>query len=59
MTNKKTIEQHRAEFEAWISEWFTYKRLIKKKPDGSYLLQTTEYSWQAWLAARGVKENQE
>lgn len=61
MTNKKTIEQHRAEFEAWFSNGYKWLRRIERHPENSscYAYQEAGIAWQAWLAARGAKESQE
>lgn len=51
MTDQKTIEQHRAEFEAWL-----YLDQIEYEVD-DLNKKEIEVSFSAWLAARGVKEN--
>lgn len=50
LTEEKTIEQHRAEFEGWTVN------STKKDSDGEYDHYHTSLEWQAWKAARGVKE---
>ena len=55
---KKTVEQHRAEFELWLSSVETrgatdFERYME---DGFYMDWDVQRAWISWKAARGITE---
>lgn len=52
----KAIEQHRAEFESWLTGFDGNSLSTKRGTDGFYTHYPTQRAWQAWKAARGIKE---
>ena len=56
---RKTLEQHRAEFEEWADGegYDLYRHLdINHDPIGDYMDTLTEVAWSSWKAARGITE---
>lgn len=51
----KTVDEHKAEFEDWYAENIASK--IRAEYDDNYYRHKPEYAaWQAWKAAKGIKE---
>lgn len=52
----KAIERHRAEFVAWVTGFDGDSFFTKRRTDGIYSHFPIQRAWQAWKAARGIKE---
>lgn len=50
LTEEKTIEQHRSEFEQWAAK---EGLRMTKRGDGQYVAPFTAIAWKAWQAAKG------
>lgn len=58
LLEEKTLEQHRAEFELWLSNVETrgaadFERYVE---DGFYMDWDVQRAWISWKAARGITE---